>query len=263
MAYWCRQKERLDKHQMNKIEAPFSPVSAARRVLRLAATGSLATLGKDGAPFASLVVVATTPDGEPILLLSKLAVHTQNLDRDSRVSLLLTSPDSETDDPLTGVRITILGEIASDSNPMLRRRFLARHEEAALYADFSDFDFYRLKVREAHLVAGFGRIVDLTASDFLTECSDCTGLIEAEAAAIAHMNQDHKDALVDYAKRLCQMPDGVWKATGCDPDGIDLRAGRLRTRLDFPEKICTAKDLREILVELAAQARSQDKKKPG
>jgi heme iron utilization protein len=247
MAYWCPRKKRLDKHQMNKTEAPFSPVSAARRVLRLAATGSLATLGKDGEPFASLVVVATTPEGEPILLLSKLAVHTQNLDRDSRASLLLTSPDSETDDPLTGVRITILGEITSDPSPMLRRRFLACHEEAALYADFGDFDFYRLKVREAHLVAGFGRIVDLTASDLLTDCSDCTGFIEAEADAIAHLNQDHKDALVDYTTRLCQMPDSAWRATGCDPDGIDLRAGRLRARLDFPERICTAMDLRRIL----------------
>jgi len=240
---------------MNETEAPISGVAAARRVLRLAATGSLATLDSDGAPFASLVTVATTPAGEPILLLSKLAVHTQNLDRDARASLLLSTPPSEAGDPLTGSRVTISGTIAADRSPALRHRFLVRNEEAALYADFNDFDFYRLNVRAGHLVAGFGRIVGLAASDLLTDCSGCAGLIEAESEAIAHMNEDHADALRGYAMRLCGMPDGVWTTTGCDPDGIDLRAGPLRARLEFPKKVRNTSELRKTLAVLAQEAR--------
>jgi heme oxygenase (biliverdin-IX-beta and delta-forming) len=237
-------------------EAGFSAVATARRVLRLAATGSLATLTEGGAPFASLVTVATTPAGEPVLLLSSLAVHTRNLARDARASLLLVAPGGEGGDPLAGARLSIGGRAALDDDPALQRRFLARHEEATGYAGFADFSFYRLAVASAHLVAGFGRIVDLTADQLLTDCSDAEDLLVAEESAIAHMNADHGEALSLYATRLLGLPEGDWRMTGADPDGIDLRAGALRGRLDFPAPVKTAADLRRELAELAKAARS-------
>jgi putative heme iron utilization protein len=238
-----------------QIKVPFSPRNAARQVLRLAATGSLATLKEDGSPFASLVTTATSPAGEPVLLLSRLAVHTDNLIRDGRASLLLVAPGGEGGDPLAGARLTVSGKVVRDDAPTLRRRFLARHAEAAGYADFADFAFYRLSVDSAHLVAGFGRIHALAAAELLTDCSDCAGLLEAEAGAVAHMNEDHADAIALYATKLHRMPDGDWRATGCDPDGMDLRAGALRARLAFPQKVRTAGELRKVLVELAVKAR--------
>ena len=69
-------------------------------------------------PFASLVTVATAPGGEPILLLSRLAVHTQNLDRDRRASLLLVEPGGEGGDPLAGARLTLVGKVGDrDHDP--------------------------------------------------------------------------------------------------------------------------------------------------
>lgn len=148
--------------------ADFSPRDAARRVLEAAATGSLATLDAGGAPFASLVTVAITAAGEPILLLSTLARHSRNLARDSRASLLLVAPGGEGGDPLAGARLTLTGTVGPrDEDPDLRWRFLARHPEAAGYADFADFGFHRLAVGGGHLVAGFGRIVSLTPADIL------------------------------------------------------------------------------------------------
>jgi putative heme iron utilization protein len=237
-------------------EPPFLPVAAARHVLRLAATGALATLESSGAPFASLVTTAATMAGEPILLLSRLAVHTKNLGRDPRASLLLVAPGGEDGDPLAGARLSVSGAVVGDDNPATRRRFLSRHEEAAAYADFADFAFYRLAVREAHLVAGFGRIVTLKAAELLVDCADAARLIDAEESAVAHMNADHTEALALYATRLCGMADGAWIATGIDPDGLDLRAGPTRARLDFPEKVRSAGELRATLVKLAEQARS-------
>jgi putative heme iron utilization protein len=236
-------------------KVPFSPVTAARQVLRIAAAGSLATLNEDGSPFASLVTVATSPEGEPLLLLSRLAVHTANLLRDGRASLLLVAPGGESGDPLAGARLSVSGKIGKDDDPVLRRRFIARHAEATAYADFADFAFYRLHVATAHLVAGFGRIHTLPAAELLTDCSDCSALIEAEAGAVAHMNADHADAIGLYATKLLGMPEGDWRATGCDPDGMDLRAGALRARLAFPQKVRSGGELRKMLVELAAQAR--------
>ena len=234
----------------------FSPRLAARRVLRIAAVGSLATVKADGQPFASLVTVATMPGGEPILLLSRLAVHTQNLERDKRASLLLVEPGGESGDPLAGARLTLVGEIGErDPNPAVRRRFLARHEEAAGYADFADFGFRIFTIRSAHLVAGFGRIVNLGPDQLLPSVTECGDLIAAEESAVAHMNEDHAEALSLYATRLLEVPDGEWRMTGADPDGIDLRAGTLRARLDFPKRAKTAQELREALIALARAAR--------
>jgi putative heme iron utilization protein len=234
----------------------FSPRLAARRVLRIVAVGSLATVKADGQPFASLVTVATMPGGEPILLLSRLAVHTQNLERDKRASLLLVEPGGESGDPLAGARLTLVGEIGErDPDPAVRRRFLARHQEAAAYADFADFGFRRFTIRSAHLVAGFGRIVNLGPDQLLTNVTECGDLIAAEESAVAHMNEDHAEALSLYATRLLSVPDGEWRMTGADPDGIDLRAGTLRARLDFPKRAKTAQELREALIALARAAR--------
>ena len=118
----------------------FSPAAAARRTLRLAATGALATLTPAGGPFASLVTVAATPAGAPILLLSELAQHTRNLAADRRASLLLVAPGGEDGDPLAGARLTLTGEVGPrDADPALRRRFLARHREAAGLRRFRRF----------------------------------------------------------------------------------------------------------------------------
>jgi putative heme iron utilization protein len=235
---------------------PFEPSAAAKRVLRLAATGSLATLASDGAPFASLVAVAATPAGEPILLLSSLAVHTKNLVRDRRASLLLVAPGGEGGDPLAGARLTLVGSIgAKEDDPVLRRRFLARHAEAAGYAAFADFGFHRFSIASAHLVAGFGRIVALTPGDVLTDCGDAGQLLAHEEGAVAHMNSDHGDAVALYATKLLGLPAGDWRMTGADPEGIDLRHGALRARLDFPHRVTSSGELRKVLVDLAKQAR--------
>ncbi|HET7716117.1 MAG TPA: DUF2470 domain-containing protein [Bauldia sp.] len=229
--------------------------ATARRVLRLAATGSLGTLADTGGPFVSLVTVATAPSGEPVLLLSDLAAHTRNLRRDPRASLLLVAPGGEGGDPLAGARLTLLGRLGRDPDPTLRRRFLARHAEAAGYAGFADFGFYRLTVTAGHLVAGFGRIVDLAPGDLLADTGDLAGLLAAEESALAHMNEDHREALRLYATGLLGLPDGDWRATGIDAEGLDLRAGPLRGRLPFPGPVTTPGDLRRVLVELAAEAR--------
>jgi putative heme iron utilization protein len=109
----------------------------------------------------------------------------------------------------------------------------------------------------AHLVAGFGRIVDLTPAQLLTDLSGAEEMLAAEASAVDHMNADHDEALSLYATRLLGLPDGAWRMTGADPDGIDLRAGAIRGRLYFPARVATAGDLRRGLAELASEARGE------
>ena len=70
------------------------------------------------------------------------------------------------------------------------------------------------------------------------------------------MNADHAEAVSLYATRLLGLPAGEWRMTGVDPDGIDLRAGALRGRLDFAEPVTSPAALRKILADLARSARS-------
>jgi len=106
------------------------------------------------------------------------------------------------------------------------------------------------------LVAGFGRIVDLKSEQFLTDISDAAALLEAEQGAIDHMNADHRDAMNLYAIKLLGGEPADWHCTGCDPDGMDLQAGKTTLRLEFPERILSPVALRQVLKQLADQART-------
>jgi putative heme iron utilization protein len=108
-----------------------------------------------------------------------------------------------------------------------------------------------------HLVAGFGRIIDLTPEQVLTDLAGADALLAAEQNAIDHMNADHRDALNLYATKLLGAEAADWRCTGCDPDGLDISAdehGALR--LDFSRRIVTPAELRHVLKDLAEQARA-------
>lgn len=236
----------------------FDAAHLARSLLRRSRQGALATLMTgNGDPYCSLVNVASHPDGSPILLISRLALHTRNILGDSRVSLMLD--ERAEGDPLEGSRIMLAGhaeEVSGDDQTILRRRYLSAHPSAEAFVDFKDFSFFRIRPSGAHLVAGFGRIVDLSAAEFLTDISDARALLEAEQGAIDHMNADHREATNLYATRLLGAGPADWRCTGCDPDGIDLQAGTKTLRLDFPRRIVTPAALRQMLKELADQARA-------
>jgi putative heme iron utilization protein len=235
---------------------PFDPKAAARKLLREGRSGALATLMPPRQdPYCSLVNVATLPDGAPLLLLSRLALHTRNLLHDPRVSLLLD--ERKEGDPLEGARVMLQGTVASTADGHARGRYLARQPEAEMFVDFADFGFYRMTLEGAHLVAGFGRIVDLTASDLITDLDDdAATLVAAEPEIVAHMNEDHADTVRLYARALLHARDGAWRCVGCDPDGLELQLGRTALRLSFPDRVTTPAALRQTLKRLAEEARA-------
>lgn len=239
-----------------KPDKTFDARAAAKKLLREARSGALATLVPgSGDPYCSLVNVATTVGGAPILLLSNLALHTKNILSDARVSLMLD--ERKAGDPLEGARVMLMGRCSKDDEATTSAAYLRRHPDAEMYAGFTDFSFYQMEIARAHLVAGFGRIVDLKSTDILTDIADAKALIEAEADAIAHMNNDHADACRLYATRLLGAEDGDWRCVGIDPEGIELQNGRVALRLPFPRRISAAGPLRATLSELAEAARSK------
>lgn len=235
--------------------AGFDPVALARLLLRTARAGSLATLDAGtGAPFASLVGVATAMDGAPLMLLSRLSAHTTNLLADPRVSLLVGRAGRG--DPLAHPRLTILGEAAPVEDEAARRRYLSRHPKAALYAGFGDFLMVRLTMQGGHLNGGFARAARLSGDELGTDCTGAGALAAGEQGALDHVNADHADAVALYATALLGRPAGRWRMSGLDPDGCDLMRGDEAARLPFPRRILDPAGLRAMLVELAAAART-------
>src|SRR5712672_2478579 len=229
--------------------ADFDAGRLARSLLRRSRQGALATLMPgSGDPYCSLVNVASNWDGSPILLISRLALHTRNILADSRVSLMLD--ERAEGDPLEGSRIMLAGraeEAGADESAVLRRRYLNTHPSAEAFVNFKDFCFFRIRPSGAHLVAGFGRIVDLKPEQFLTDISDAGPLLEAEQGALDHINADHRDVMNLYATKVLGAEAADWRCAGCDPDGIDMQAGTKTLRLDFPERVTSGAELRKVL----------------
>jgi heme iron utilization protein len=228
----------------------FNPALAAKKLLRESRSGALATLlPASGDPYCSLVNVASAADGAPLLLISRLAVHTRNLLADPRVSLMLD--ERREGDPLEGARVMLQGSAAATDDPAARRRYLARHPEAEMFAGFADFAFYRIALTGAHLVAGFGRIVDLKPSDILTETADAAALLGAEPEIVAQLNAQSAQAIAHHAGKLFGPRGDGWRCVGVDPEGLELQNGRAALRVAFSQRIRTPEALHRVVRELA------------
>ncbi|MBZ6077118.1 HugZ family protein [Microvirga puerhi] len=232
----------------------------AKRLMRTARSGALATYEHEtGMPFASLVQVATDLDGTPLILTSELSGHTKLLAADPRCSLLLSAIGKG--DPLAHPRLTLLAQAERldrevPTTQQIRRRYLQQHPKAALYADFPDFSFWRLNLASASLNGGFGRAYRLERTDLVTNLNGFPDFYDREADAIAHMNEDHREAVALYATRLLDAQEGAWRLIGIDPEGLQLALGDEFLRLPFPTPLKEAGELRSTLVALAQQARS-------
>lgn len=233
----------------------FDPRQAAKKLMREGRSGALATLmAGSGDPYCSLVNVASEASGAPLLLISRLALHTKNILADARVSLMLD--ERKAGDPLQGARVMLMGKAVVTENTGARRRYLARQPEAEMFAGFADFALYQINLTGAHLVAGFGRIVDLAPADVLTDLGGADTLVEAEPDIITHMNDDHAETNRLYATKLLGAPEGAWRCVGCDPEGLELQLERTALRLPFPQRVNSPGELRQMLKQLAEQARA-------
>src|SRR5258708_10733533 len=192
----------------------------ARKLLRAARSGALATVADGGQPFASLVPPACAPDLSVLLLLSNLSEHTRHLRAEPRCSILVSGA-AEGINPQTAPRVTVTGiaEVAPEGvdDPALKARYLAVHPYAALYADFGDFNLWRIRPMAALFVGGFARAVRLPGAELSPDPAAIAAIAAAEDGIIAHCNNDHPDALAAIAGG-----NGDRRMVSADIDGADL-----------------------------------------
>ena len=233
----------------------------ARTLARLGRTGSLATLSRrhPGHPFASVMPYALDASGRPLLLISAMAMHTQNLEADARASLLVTQPDWS-GDPLAAGRLTLMGEarkLAGVDAGDARTTYLACHQRASYWVDFDDFAFWRLDVVDVYFVGGFAAMDWVTAADYAAAQPD--PLADAAAGIVDHMNRDHPDALIAYARHFAGEAADEASMVTVDRLGFKLRLRRgeqlSSVRIAFPREVTTAAESREVLIEMLRRAR--------
>lgn len=138
---------------------PENLATAARALVADNRHAVLATLkSDDGYPYSSLVDYLPLADGDLVFLLSQLAEHQHYLSADNRASVLI-APSLGGADRLAQPRVTVLGDVVVENDKsVFREAYLACHPNAVNYIDFTDFNFYRLQVRQLRYIAGFGRM---------------------------------------------------------------------------------------------------------
>jgi putative heme iron utilization protein len=230
--------------------AAESPGWLARRLLRAARSGCLATSAKGGQPFASLVTPACMPDGSLLLLLSRLSEHTRHLAADPRCSVMVSGA-AETANPQTTPRVTVTGVAEVIDDPALRARYLAVHPYASLYADFGDFSTWRIAPAAGLLVSGFGKAARLKAADLAPDLEAVAAVLASEPGILSHCNRDHTDALAAIAGSA-----GDWGMVTADVDGFDLAFEERVVRFAWSAPVKDAGDVRRELVRMAKEARA-------
>lgn len=226
----------------------------ARSLIRAARHGSLATLlPPANTPLASRVLAASDASGQPLLLVSDLSAHSRALLASPSCSILFG--DIGTGDPLAHPRISVFGRAEPLEGTMrmqARDRFLARHPSAELYCDFADFRFFRVSLTGAGLNAGFARAYELTAGDLVDDPRP--DLADRLGRAVAHMNDDHADAVDAIAASRGGANGAGWRIVTADRSGFEVARGDELRRIFFDRPVETVDDIRPAFVTLARDA---------
>jgi len=144
--------------------------AALARLLRATRVAALGTL-RGGAPLVSLVLYLPEDDFSAFVLhVSRLAWHTQDMERDARVSLAIVEADDGRADPQTLQRVSLRGSVervtsAGGEYARLRQRWLERYPESAQTFELADFAFWKFTPADARFVAGFGRTYNLSPAE--------------------------------------------------------------------------------------------------
>ena len=230
-----------------------SPVhTAARRLLMTKHHGVLSTISVDspGYPFGSVVNYCLNRDGVPIILISRIAQHTRNVQSDPKVSLIVNEDGK--DDIQSAARLTCLADatILPSNDEDSAFRYCGFFSEAQKYHEELEFDFYRLDPVRARYIGGFGEI-HWIPTEQLRRANPFDR--DDESSMVQHMNEDHGDAMTRYCRDIgvdCD-PSEPPVMVGIDGEGFDLRLGHRIIRFNFDEPVNTSKQVREKLVAMA------------
>jgi putative heme iron utilization protein len=227
----------------------MSPGEQARRYLRARRHGVLSTLSRrfPGYPFGSVAPFVLDAAARPVILISRLAEHTRNIESDPHASLLVHDAG---EDVQVGARITLMGEAAraADDLDALRARYLSYFPDAGRLLALGDFAFYRIEPRQLRTIGGFGDIQWVPADAYSPPPNR---LAAEESGILEHMNADHAHNLRACCRHFHGRTVQDARMAGIDCDGFDVRADGTWMRFDFERPVTDAAGAREALAAMA------------
>ena len=238
-----------------------SAAEQARTIMAGTNVASLASLTREGDPWASMVTFGLI-GGVPVLCVSDLALHGRNLKGDQRGSLAVAVPVPEQTDPSDSGRVTLAGKFEEphhEESAAARAAYTDAVEGADVFTAFSDFTFWVMRIETVRWVGGFGRMASADPESYLAAEAD--PVAPRAAFAVSHLNEDHADALLLMARHLAGHTDAT--AADCvraDRYGLDLEVatprGPTNARVGFAHALDEPEGLRAATVELAKRARA-------
>jgi heme iron utilization protein len=203
-----------------------TPGERVRTLVSGATDGTLSTIAIDpaGYPFGSIVTYALDGRGAPLVLLSTMAEHTRNLAADPRASLLVTE-GGDGAGRLAAARVTLVGTVTpvpDHEQETATATYLAVHP-GAFWARFPDFAVHRLEVEAIRHVRGFGEMSWVPPTTYHEAEPD--PVAPAETGIVAHVNDDHADALATIVSAFLPVEGEVTGVTmtSCDRYGFEVR----------------------------------------
>jgi len=219
----------------------------ARQIVKSCRSGALGTINsRDGAPHVSLCAVAFDAIGHAVFLLSDLAEHTQNLKADPRVSFLCEQASGR-GNPQSGPRVSLVGEMKQVRSAEAEALYLQMHPSAQMYANFEDFNLYRLEVVKAHFVGGFGRAQWLEGAEFLGDSAAFLNFSKNQEGVITYLNTEFPQFASICATKLLKQRGKSWQLLRIDSDGADLKGPSRTVRYPFETEVKTRQEIEEIV----------------
>lgn len=218
------------------------PTHAPLHLLHQVPAGTLATHAREphGFPYPTLLPFATDARHRPVILVSRLAEHTRNLQGDPRAGFLVAQASGE--DVLSAARMTLIGlfepsgDAEKSADSALARRYVRYHPDAARYLALGDFNFWTLHVERLRYIGGFGAMGWLDGTDL---------------DALEPLPADEEDALIQCAETHPSRREG-FALLGVDRHGADFRIDGQRIRHVFETPQLDTASLHAALVDCLA-----------
>jgi putative heme iron utilization protein len=235
----------------------------ARQFLRSTNSAMLSTMSVKfaGYPFCSVAPFVLDHSGQPVILISTIAEHTQNILANPKLSLLVFAGN---EDLQASARLTLIGQalpIAKDDAD-LRARYLRYLPQASSYFAMHDFSFYRIAVLQARYIAGFGKMGWVSQEEISgAALATSSALASQETAIVEHMNADHTDSLISYCRHFHGVDASHAQMLGIDSEGFDARVttaapASQMLRFNFDQPILDALTARQALVAMTKAAKA-------
>lgn len=246
---------RFNSQQSQEPKVSVEAVKNARLLLLKEYRGVLSThsLAMPGFPFGSVVPYCLSEEGWPLILISRIAQHTRNLQADPRCSLLVAERGVE-DVQLNG-RLTLMAEARQLTEPLLveaaAERYYRYFPESRDYHRVHDFDFWIVQPVRWRFIGGFGAIHWLDQVARANPFAGAEGGEGGEGGMLEHMNADHAAAIRHYVEQAGLSAASEARMVGIDAEGFHLRIGQAVHWLPFPSACSTAAQVRQALVAMA------------